>query len=209
MRLAFIMMFFLSVVCWAHPVSFQGSLPLVTRNEARKTEYMAIYSAKYFWGLGAHYFRIIDKTEESHSLFAKTSFLLKRWNEKHAQANIYVWAGAGQQWSPTKNNSALLYGARADYETRRVFLESDYRQLVGINESNYDFFQAQVGIAPYIADYNDLHTWMIVRFNYTPQLEQEIAVIPMLRFFYKNIFWEIGSNQKGHWMINTMVHFNL
>ncbi|MCI5072576.1 hypothetical protein MRY82_06525 [bacterium] len=196
-----------SLKLFAHPVSFKGSVPITWMNEERKTEAITTYSIKYWWGVGSHYFRIEDNKKDLDALFAKTNFLLKRWNKKDSQANIYAWLGAGALWN---DNSHFTYltGIQADYETRRIYTEATFRSLRTFDNSEVvNIAQASFGLSPYLAGYEDLQSWMIVRGNYTPELEDQWMISTLLRFFYRNVFWEMGANHKGHPIINLMVHF--
>ena len=38
-------------------------------------------------------------------------------------------------------------------------------------------------------------------------VNEKLMLTPLLRFFYHNVLWEIGSSTRGDWMLNLMVHY--
>jgi hypothetical protein len=42
---------------------------------------------------------------------------------------------------------------------------------------------------------------------YTPDVDRKVMLTPLLRFFYHNVLWEMGSSTRGEWMLNFMVHY--
>ena len=72
------------------------------------------------------------------------------------------------------------------------------------------YFQQKVrfGIAPYIGDYGDLHTWVMLQIQHTPKLEtEEINVTPLLRFFKDVYLVESGVSLDGEIILNAVVRF--
>ena len=64
------------------------------------------------------------------------------------------------------------------------------RISLSIHQTLQNIFSRRLGfgIAPYIGDYGDLHTWVMLQIQHTPKLEtEEINVTPLLRFF-KNVY---------------------
>jgi hypothetical protein len=67
--------------------------------------------------------------------------------------------------------------------------------------------QARVGFSPKMADFKDLQTWVMLQGMYTPDVDRKVMLTPLLRFFYHNVLWEMGSSTRGEWMLNFMVHY--
>jgi hypothetical protein len=42
---------------------------------------------------------------------------------------------------------------------------------------------------------------------YMPKVDRTLTITPLVRFFYQNILWEMGSSTRGEWMLNLMVHY--
>ena len=40
-----------------------------------------------------------------------------------------------------------------------------------------------LGITPYIGDYGDIHTWLMIKFDHTPKFKRNLIITPHLRFF--------------------------
>ena len=40
---------------------------------------------------------------------------------------------------------------------------------------------------------NELQAWLVLQGMYVEDQSKEVIVTPMLRFFYKNVLWEIGT----------------
>ena len=47
--------------------------------------------------------------------------------------------------------------------------------------------KAQIGIAPYIGNYGDLHTWLMFKTDHNPETTNAITYTPYLDFFIKHI----------------------
>ncbi len=61
--------------------------------------------------------------------------------------------------------------------------------------------------APYIAGMNSLQAWMILKLDYFKENDRNLWITPMMRFFYKNVLWEIGANQQGEFLLTLMTHY--
>ena len=65
----------------------------------------------------------------------------------------------------------------------------------------------RAAIELYLAEYEDLNTWLLLRAEYSDGFAEEIELIPTLRFFYNNYFWEVGMDTNGRMRAMFMVHF--
>ena len=65
----------------------------------------------------------------------------------------------------------------------------------------------KIGIAPYLGNYGDLHTWAMIQFDHTPGSNYIYSVTPMLRFFKDTTLFEIGMNTKFKPLINLTIRF--
>lgn len=190
----------------AHPVSYEDSFMIGSHNSEMKSENLLIYSYRYYLGLGLSATRF----EKDWIYAPQVSVLAKRWNLPEAQANIYVYGGYGildrEMEESTKGIGRL--GTQIDYETRKIFTAFKYRRFDTFDSTyNVDTYTVQAGFAPYVAAFDELNTWLIGEWTYTPEYKANGEGSLFLRFFYKNIYWELGSSFEGEPMINFMVHY--
>lgn len=171
------------------------------------------YSFEYWWALGIHHFERPGLDGQKGS-FATSNFLINRWNEAFLQANLYGLVGFGQSEFATLDPSddaedTAFGGLQFDIEDRRYYFLIKY--LGAANEDEREFSQTVVraGLTPYQGEFYDLHTWIILewsenRFGNHTKIDE---VTPLLRFFYRNILFEIGQNLDGETKFNFIAHF--
>ena len=200
-------LFFLSFRSSAHPVSYKGALGIMSYNSPRMNEVLLTYSLSPHFAVATTYLR--DSSSEFY--IPRTNFLLKRWNNEDSQANVYFSAGAGYE----KFNS-ITYGVRlaevvADWENRKyytylehLYLNRDNDQNNLIIAKNYNHTKARIGFAPFLADYNDLNVWLILQTE--KHNGDSIQTTQFLRFFMKNVLWEVGAGFDGSVAFNFMIH---
>ena len=74
-------------------------------------------------------------------------------------------------------------------------------------KDTYYLVSARLGIAPYIGDYNDIHTWLILQLNdYIKNNSHKLYALPVIRLFKNNFMIELGSNFNENHLINIMLH---
>jgi hypothetical protein len=196
---------FIPLVALAHPVSYEGSYMVASDNSKASSEYMLIYSKKYWLGYGI----VAHRFDEDWAYIPQLSILAKRWNLPEAQANIYIYGGYGQLDLENGHTEGITrLGTQIDYETRKVYSAIKVKRFDTLDDYNTDIYTLQAGFAPYIAGFNDLNTWLIGEWTYNPEYQSHAEASLLLRFFYKNVFWELGSNTNGDPMFNFMVHYN-
>ncbi len=190
---------------YAHPVSYEGSFMLGSQNSNDMGRQLIIYSQKYWLGYGASF----NRFEDDQVYASQLSLLAKRWNLPAAQANIYVFGGYGMLEQEDKRTSGIAhYGTQIDYETREIFTAFKYHRFDNYDEFNRDNYAVQAGFAPFLADYNDLNVWLIGELAYHPDTLRNGVGAVLLRFFYKNVYWEMGSSFEGGPIFNFMLHYN-
>jgi len=197
---------FLAATAAAHPVAFQGARQLMfgTTGSVQNFELYQSYSAQAAWGL--HAMRFEDHHDEIFAAI-QHNWLLKRWNLPSAQANIYTGIGAGVAWEEGGDTGPAGIGFfRADYETRRIYTAFDAK-LVGSSDVSRGVFSAEVGIAPYKAEFDQLNTWLIFQVEHVTGMEDKFELIPKVRFFKGPYFLELGSTLRGQPVVNFMIHF--
>ena len=64
----------------------------------------------------------------------------------------------------------------------------------------------QVGVAPYIGEYGDLHTWLMLK-SKKNDLTSNWDTYPVLKFFKGNALVEFGYSDTSNWDIHLMYRF--
>lgn len=190
----------------AHPVAFQSAWQWMLGGTPSMQNMELHYSYCNRAAVGIHAMHFEDDLDDTF-FGVQHNWLLKRWNLSDAQANIYLGAAAGaarrenQSWSP----AALTY-VRADYETREIFTAFDSKWIASEDVSRA-VTSVSLGFAPYKAEFEQLNSWLILQLEHISGMDDDFAVIPKLRFFKANYFFEIGYSLDGDPLVNVMIHF--
>lgn len=203
-------LFFCTEAC-ARSVSYKDGWTFITTNDADSDSAYVHYSpaADYSIGIKGEYFRDRKYVVNTGQL----NVLVKRWNMPGWQANAYVKAGAGgavtaDSAKNVRGAPALMAAFAADWETRRYYLSYEAQVLYA---GDIDFRCTQkgrIGIAPYVAEYGDIHTWLMAEVKYEPTRKTEqFMVTPLVRFFTGTILAEVGADYKGNVMANWTIYF--
>lgn len=195
----------------ARPVSYPGGWTTMLMNDGDKNTAHLHYSptAKTSLGYKFEYWR--DKEFTLNAV--QMNNLLNRWNGNDSQANLYLKSGLGvahthhDENSDTQISAAAFTGIAADWENRRFFTsyENRYTEAGGID----DFYtqSARIGVAPYVGDYGDLHTWLMVQVDHSPESKDNITVTPLVRFFKDVHLLEAGMNNHGEILFNYVFRY--
>lgn len=191
----------------AMPVAFQGALGVMSYNQPDFTDWQVSYSVTNRIGLGVDGIRDAMGVEQYYAI-PRANFLLHRWNGSDFQANVYVYGGYGMAKRESVVQGAGFFGGEADYETRRLYVAGKASSLMARGFEDSTTYQLRLGVSPYLADFESLQSWLILQATYyTRQSPEQLRIGPVLRFFIKNILWEVGATAKGTWNINFMIHF--
>lgn len=189
----------------AKPIPYKNGWMVMQENNIKENLLHVVYgfSSNYSAGLSSEWFK--DKQYWLHS--TQLNYLAYRNNAPHAQSNVFVMSGVGAALRHDTAQPAGWLGILADYETRRVFFSYD-NNLTTAHGIETTFSQkAKAGIAPYIGSYDDLHTWLMVQVEHSPNTHHEIVVTPLIRLFKNNILGEIGYSSRGTFLLNWNVTF--
>jgi len=193
-----------SSISLAHPVIWKGGSSNLLHVDTATIHAQSLYSVDYDWAVGVHHLRFRE-LGLSYTL-AQSNYLLKRWNGTGSQGNFYVLSGAGLAHQDENTDTLLHFGAQADWETRRYYtlFRAEY---YGLDQAQWTL-RGRLGIAPYIADFDGLHTWLMLQVDDTIVAgEHKTTVMPVLRVFQDTILVEIGSDFSGTSMLSVMLHF--
>ena len=208
--LAFVMVLGLTAQAFARPVSYPGGVTLMQRNDANTNALHMHYSptARYSVGYLGEYFRESDM--QFHGMQA--NMLLKRWNQKYSQANIYLKSGIGAAFGDTPNQSneseaAAFTGIAADWENQDYFISYENRAFHAGDIENFFMQKTRIGITPYIGDYGDLHTWLMLQAEHMPEADDKIRVTPLVRLFKGPYMVEVGYSDDKSWLGNLIMRY--
>lgn len=190
----------------AKPLSYVGGTMVMQENDETGNTLSVDYTFDPHFALGLYAKRDIGG-KEFYTIGPQLNTLIKRWNLPHGQGNIFSMTGVGAARQGSNNQPAAWAALLADYETRRVFFSYEPRLMYGGNIESSFWQRAQAGFAPYLANYDDLNTWLLIRMDHHPAKNDHFVVTPVLRFFYKTIWLEAGYSSNHHVMINWIVQF--
>ena len=133
--------------------------------------------------------------------------LIKRWNLSDGQANIFNSTGVGIADEAGKTRGAAWTSILADYETRRIFSSYEIRGMYADDINSSVWQRARVGVAPYLANYDDVATWFMVQVDDHPSKTDTYVVTPLVRLFYQSTLVEVGYSSNRHLMLNWDLQF--
>lgn len=196
----------------AKPIAFaHGTTVMAEYGAGTMKEAQVFYAPKYFLSLGAGYLELESDIEERRReiTYARVNYLAKRWNMESAQANVFVWGGAGQAYVSESNAHEFTgnAGAQVDYETRRVYgsLKTDWYRA---SDFSHRIDTLQLGLAPYEHDYDTLATWVVVQARrFTGEIHEGTEWAALLRLFKGGAWVEAGITDDGKLQAMVMVNF--
>lgn len=195
----------------AHPVTYKGGYSLTGEYTEERKEGELSYS---FSEKDAFAFSLIElKTEyegEKDSLvflLPKYNTRLYRRNELDSQANVYLFLGLGAVNNDSETHLSSLFGAQADYETRRIYTLASLETIQSEGDLDYHKGRYRLGFSPYLTGYDSIHTWLIGQVEYSTSTKDPWTFTPLVRFFYKTYLLEVGSSTRGDIFVTGMIHF--
>jgi hypothetical protein len=200
------------VLACAKPIAFaEGTTVMLEYGAGTMQEAQIFYAPQYNYSVGGGHveFDSDNSPETVRVTYARLNYLLHRWNLQSAQANIFVWGGAGGATGNTFSGTQfdVNAGGQADYETRRVYasLKTDLQKASAFS---IRVDTLQLGIAPYEHDYNQLATWFVVQARtYTGGISNGVEVAALLRFFKGGAWIEAGVTNGGKLQAMAMFNF--
>ncbi len=203
----------------AKPIAFaDGTTVMAEYGADTMIEAQAFYAPRHRLSYGLGHLQLdsaIDATERRIT-YGRLNWLAKRWNLPAAQANVFLWGGAGAARTETSPTQRLAWnaGGQFDYETRRVYasLKTDYHYSAGGGPGDVGSFSnridtLQLGLAPYEHEYGDLATWFVAQARrYTGGIDNGTEVAILLRVFKRGTWLEAGATTDGK--VQAMLMFN-
>ena len=182
----------------ARPISYSGGSTIMSFSDNIKDSLYYHYSPSYKYSVGIENIR--DKYFNDNYSYVRFTYLLNRKNTENSQRNLYFQSGINSE-----GFNKSFYGMHGDWETRRLFvgfgLKETKKKIHDYSEQYY-----QIGVAPYLGDYGDLHTWIMIKAKEN-SLENKWSTYPVLKFFKGNVLAEFGYGEKTKWDVHLMYRF--
>jgi hypothetical protein len=198
-------LFFLPLAAQAKPIPYKDGWMVMQENNTKENLFHAVYgiSPDFSAGVSTEWFK--GKGYWLHSV--QGNYLAYRNNAPHAQTNVFLMSGIGAALKNDVAHPAGWAGILADWETRRWFVSYDnnitYAQTIETSFSQ----KARVGVAPYVGEYEDLHTWLMLQFEHYPNTEDEFVVTPLIRLFKDTYLVEVGYSSNHKILFNWNITF--
>jgi hypothetical protein len=203
-------LFAVTTKTWAHPVIYQDGWAISSSNMPQYSNNYVHYSVTPRLALGPEHWRFSQGDAHTELGLLKANALLWRQNKEDSQANVYLHSGLGaadQEFASRGTKGVWLAGLEADWETRSLYTSWKHLEFHGPRGLDLSMTQGRIGFSPVMAKFTDLQTWFMLQGMVIRDVEPKLMLTPMLRFFYHNVLWEVGSSTRGDWMLNLMVHY--
>ena len=208
--LSFLALLFYSDFVRSRPVSYPGGITLMLMNNSMKNSLHTHYSFTAQTSLG-YKFEYWRKNQFTLNLVQMNN-LIKRWNKPNSQANFYLKSGLGNAYSDkgrfnSKKSIAGFTGVSADWENQRYFIQYANRFTYAGEIDEFYTQYLHFGITPYIGNYGDIHTWIMMKIDHTPKFKKNFIFTPHFRFFKDVHLLEVGADLSGKVMFNYIFRY--
>lgn len=212
-----LLVFFLPTPANSHPVVFQGGTAIMGHHLGEMSEIEVVHSPTWWSGFGL----FAERASQSTQVLAKATALLWRGNFPDLQSNFYLGTGIGHIWgdpmhadsSTQKNDSrraVYVISTEFDAEDRQYYGRFRYNLRSEDGNLSSNQLLTRIGLAPYKANTDEPALWGLVEWtasNHSQTHHYVHEVTPLIRFFYRNALFEIGSSFSGKVMFNYMFHY--
>jgi hypothetical protein len=196
----------------AKPIAFaDGTTVMAEYGAGTMQELQIFYAPRFDYSVGGGHvdFASDEDGRREHLNYARLNWLAHRWNLDDAQANVFVWGGAGSATGNRFDGERIAgnAGLQIDYETRRVYgsVKSDLQRT---SEFSDRIDTLQLGVAPYKHDYGGVATWFVLQArHYTGELHSGIETAALLRLFKGGAWIEAGVTNAGKAQAMAMFNF--
>lgn len=191
----------------AKPISYVNGFMVMQENDETGHTLSLDYTIDPKLAVGLYAKKEGNQKKDFETVGPQVNYLVKRWNMPDGQANIFSMTGVGVSRYHGDNEFSAWQSILADYETRRVFTSYELRGMYAGDLEKSVWQRARVGVAPYLANYDDLNTWFMVQVDHHPAKDNTLVVTPLVRFFYKTTLVEAGYSSNNHVMFNWVLQF--
>ena len=194
------------VTAEAKPISYVGGTMIMQENDETGHTLSLDYTVSPNYAVGL-YAKKESGDKDFVTVGPQLNTLIKRWNFPDGQGNIFNMTGAGVSVLDGESEPSAWTGFLADYETRRVFFSYEPRFMYAKDIETSFWQRTRVGVAPYLGNYDDLHTWLMLQVDHHPAKDDTFVVTPLVRFFYDTTLIEVGYSSNDHLMFNWVLQF--
>jgi hypothetical protein len=188
----------------ARPVSYAGGTMAMVEHDPDSTALNIDYSPTAHYAVGWRHEYFQDQDAQMDAL--RLNWLAKRWNNPASQGNFWVLSGAGVAYGNGEINPAAWTGVSIDWEDRRFYTMAETKAFYGGGDNgaadNFIKHKARLGVAPYVGDAGDLHTWLMIQADYDAGKPDDFSVTPLVRMFKGSTLVEAGYNLDGGALLN-------
>ena len=198
MKILVLSLILTSLYCHSRPISYSEGFTLMSLSDNYKDSIYFHYSPSFKYSVGVEVLKD-DYFNDEFSYFRFT-YLLNRKNTQRSQRNFYFQSGANPD-----DTDQHFFGLHGDWETRRWFVGFGYKEV--FNDTQ-DFTEKylQLGLAPYLGKYGDLHTWLMIKTKKN-SLGNGWSTLPVIKFFKGDFLIELGYNTKTRTDAHIMYRF--
>jgi hypothetical protein len=194
-----------SLEAQARPLSYPSGVMVMTENSGDDHALDLIYTLTTQFGAGVHVG--YDAKADVHHYALAVNTLVWRGNYPDAQANFYVLSGVGTAHEAARDSGLIYGGIEADWENRRFYTQYQNRYFYAGDVKREFEQKARIGVAPYIGEAGDVHTWLILQANHMPQDEDNFTLTPLVRMFYNTHLVEVGYSDNNELLFNYTHQF--
>lgn len=198
------------VVSYSRLISYPEAWTLMQANNWELSRVYGHYStsSKNSFGVALEKFQ----ADEIFNCNFQWNHLLYRKNTRENQANLYLQSQAGltfQEGSEFFNGRLFTSG---DWESRRVYLSysAGFRYDEGTGNDLTFHEVGRVGVAPYVAEYGNLHTWLMLQAEHHPESidsKNTFVLTPLVRIFKGDYLVEFGVDTNKKILFNWIIRF--
>lgn len=183
----------------ARPISYSGGTTLMFKSDNVSNSVYLHYSPTYKYSIGIE--KVKNKFYDNNKNYLRLTYLLNRKNTFTSQRNLYFQSGV-----MPNNTENIFYGVHGDWETRKLFIGFGIKDIQSKYGMDYKDEYLQLGFAPYVGDYNDLHTWVMLKTKKNT-LTNKASTYPELKFFKGNALMKFGYGANTNWDLHFMYRF--
>lgn len=183
----------------ARPISYSGGTTLMFKSDNVSNSVYLHYSPTYKYSIGIE--KVKNKFYDNNKSYLRLTYLLNRKNTFTSQRNLYFQSGV-----MPNNTENIFYGVHGDWETRKLFIGFGIKDIQSKYGMDYKDEYLQLGFAPYVGDYNDLHTWIMLKTKKNT-LTNKASTYPELKFFKGNALMKFGYGANTNWDLHFMYRF--
>jgi hypothetical protein len=205
--LILVLLFFVFDNVFARPIYYSGGWTAMQSSNATKNSIHIHYSPTYKYSIGyqGEYYR----KDDIYLNGARLNNLIQRWNLPAAQGNIYLKSAIGNAHQLGKDELYGFVGIAGDFETRKYFISYENSYYKSDGNIIGEFSQLlRIGVAPYVANYGNLHSWIMLQISRQPEFEgDEIILMPLVRLFKGSYLAEFGFSSNKRFLFNLVKRF--